>query len=95
MEKLIAKNNQKSEALFKEASQHLVGGVNSPVRSFKAVGGTPLFIEKARGAFITDVDGNDYIDFVASPPVHLAPCAPHLQQLGALRPVRRYFARWP
>jgi glutamate-1-semialdehyde 2,1-aminomutase len=58
-------NTQKSEALFKEARRHLVGGVNSPVRAFGAVGGTPRFIQKAAGATITDVDGNEYIDFVA------------------------------
>ncbi len=56
----------KSEALFAEARQHLVGGVNSPVRAFGAVGGTPRFIEKAKGAFLTDVDGNEYVDFVGS-----------------------------
>lgn len=59
-------NTQKSDALFKEARRHLVGGVNSPVRAFGAVGGTPRFIEKANGAILTDVDGNDYIDFVGS-----------------------------
>ncbi len=59
-------NIQKSENLFKEARRHLVGGVNSPVRAFGAVGGTPRFIAKAAGATLTDVDGNDYIDFVGS-----------------------------
>lgn len=56
----------RSEALFKEARRHLVGGVNSPVRAFGAVGGTPRFMQKALGAVMTDVDGNDYIDFVGS-----------------------------
>jgi glutamate-1-semialdehyde 2,1-aminomutase len=56
----------KSEALFVDAQKHLVGGVNSPVRSFGAVGGTPRFIDRADGAFITDVDGNSYVDFVGS-----------------------------
>lgn len=60
------KSTVKSETLFKEAVQHLVGGVNSPVRAFKAVGGAPLFIKKADGATIEDVDGNTYIDFVGS-----------------------------
>lgn len=59
-------NTQKSEALFKEARRHLVGGVNSPVRAFGAVGGSPRFIQKASGAMLTDVDGNEYIDFVGS-----------------------------
>ncbi len=56
----------RSEALFAEASRHLVGGVNSPVRAFGAVGGTPRFIASAKGAHVTDVDGNKYIDFIGS-----------------------------
>ncbi len=57
---------EKSKQLFKIAQKHLVGGVNSPVRAFGAVGGDPLFIAKAHGAHIEDVDGNKYIDFVGS-----------------------------
>ena len=57
---------EKSKALFEEACKHLVGGVNSPVRAFKSVGGTPLFIKKGEGAYITDVDDNQYVDFVGS-----------------------------
>ncbi len=56
----------RSEALFERAQEVLVGGVNSPVRAFKAVGGTPLFFERGRGARLTDVDGNDYVDYVGS-----------------------------
>jgi glutamate-1-semialdehyde 2,1-aminomutase len=56
----------KSSKLFQRARQVLVGGVNSPVRAFKAVGATPLFITGARGARITDADGNEYIDYVMS-----------------------------
>lgn len=55
-----------SEQLFKEASVFLPGGVNSPVRAYQSVGGTPPFIEKADGAFIYDVDGRCYTDFVGS-----------------------------
>jgi glutamate-1-semialdehyde 2,1-aminomutase len=55
-----------SEKLFAEASRILPGGVDSPVRAFKAVGGTPLFIERARGAYLEDVDGHTYIDYVMS-----------------------------
>jgi glutamate-1-semialdehyde 2,1-aminomutase len=55
-----------SEALFQEAQQFIPGGVNSPVRAFKAVGGNPLFIAKAKGPRITDVDGNEFIDYVSS-----------------------------
>lgn len=57
---------QKSIDLFNRAQQHIPGGVNSPVRAFKAVGGTPPFISKADGPFIYDVDGKQYIDYVQS-----------------------------
>ncbi len=56
----------KSEALFLRAQQSIPGGVNSPVRAFKGVGGTPLFISKAKGAYLYDADGNTYIDYIAS-----------------------------
>jgi glutamate-1-semialdehyde 2,1-aminomutase len=55
-----------SEALFQEAQKVIPGGVNSPVRAFKAVGGNPLFIARAKGPRITDVDGNEFIDYVSS-----------------------------
>jgi glutamate-1-semialdehyde 2,1-aminomutase len=55
-----------SERLFKEAQRYIPGGVNSPVRAFQAVGGNPLFIQRAQGSRIWDVDGNEYIDYVAS-----------------------------
>lgn len=57
---------EKSKALFKKALELFPGGVNSPVRAFKAVGGSPLFIKKALGSKIYDVDGNSYIDYVLS-----------------------------
>jgi glutamate-1-semialdehyde 2,1-aminomutase len=56
----------RSEKLFQRAQQILPGGVDSPVRAFKAVGGTPLFIRTASGAHLTDVDGRSYIDYVMS-----------------------------
>src|ERR1044071_4033596 len=56
----------KSEKLFAAAQNLIPGGVNSPVRAFRGVGGTPRFIRSARGASITDVDGNTYIDYVGS-----------------------------
>ncbi|MHC4886967.1 MAG: aminotransferase class III-fold pyridoxal phosphate-dependent enzyme, partial [Planctomycetota bacterium] len=55
-----------SETLFEQACTLMPGGVNSPVRAFGSVGGTPPFIAEANGARITDVDGNRRIDFVAS-----------------------------
>ena len=57
---------EKSHRLFKKACKLIPGGVNSPVRAFKAVGGTPIFIDRARGSKIYDVDGNFYIDYVLS-----------------------------
>ena len=58
--------NKNSKHLFSEAQRHIPGGVNSPVRAFGAVGGTPLFFERANGAFMFDADGNRYIDYVLS-----------------------------
>ncbi|KJF77263.1 glutamate-1-semialdehyde 2,1-aminomutase [Morganella morganii] len=55
----------RSENLYTEAQHFIPGGVNSPVRAFNGVGGTPLFIERANGAYIYDVDGKAYIDYVA------------------------------
>lgn len=57
---------ESSKALFERAQQSIPGGVNSPVRAFKSVGGTPVFIEKAKGAYLYDADGNQYIDYIAS-----------------------------
>ena len=57
---------QKSEALFTRAQKTIPGGVNSPVRAFKAVGGTPRFITKADGAYMWDADGKQYIDYIQS-----------------------------
>ncbi len=55
-----------SEKLFAEASRYIPGGVNSPVRAWKAVGGVPRFIQRASGSTITDADGNTYLDYVGS-----------------------------
>ena len=59
-------NISESKRLFAEAKEVIPGGVNSPVRAFRAVGGEPLFIQKADGAFLTDVDGNEYIELINS-----------------------------
>ena len=59
-------NTEKSLALFREASAVIPGGVNSPVRAFRAVGGNPLFIARGEGAYLFDVDGNRYLDCVGS-----------------------------
>lgn len=56
----------RSSALFAQAKKVIPGGVNSPVRAFKAVGGTPIFIKKAKGAYLFDEDGHRYIDFISS-----------------------------
>src|SRR3954465_6438703 len=57
---------QSSEELYARAVRLIPGGVNSPVRAFRGVGGTPRFIKSARGASMTDVDGRTYIDYVGS-----------------------------
>ena len=59
-------NTDISQGLFKRAVEVIPGGVNSPVRAFNSVGGTPRFIEKAKGQYIYDVDGNKYIDYIGS-----------------------------
>src|SRR4249920_3587858 len=59
-------DTSKSQELFARAQRSIPGGVNSPVRAFKSVGGTPLFISKAKGAYLYDADGNRYIDYIAS-----------------------------
>ena len=56
----------KSEQLFARASQSIAGGVNSPVRAFRAVGGTPVFFSKAEGPLLFDADGKRYIDYIGS-----------------------------
>lgn len=58
--------NQNSAQLFEKAKNHFPGGVNSPVRAFRSVGGTPLFIDKGKGSHIWDADGNEYIDYCCS-----------------------------
>jgi glutamate-1-semialdehyde 2,1-aminomutase len=59
-------NNQVSAQLFEKAKAFFPGGVNSPVRAFRSVGGTPIFIDKGKGSHIWDADGNEYIDYCAS-----------------------------
>ena len=59
-------NNQVSAQLFEKAKAFFPGGVNSPVRAFRSVGGTPIFIDKGKGSHVWDADGNEYIDYCAS-----------------------------
>ncbi len=59
-------NTSNSKSLFQTASKYIPGGVNSPVRAFKSVGGDPIFIKNAMGAYMFDEDGNKYIDYIAS-----------------------------
>src|SRR4051812_39343209 len=66
-----------SQSLFARARELLPGGVNSPVRAFRGVGGEPVFFRKGEGAWLTDVDGNRYVDFVGSwGPLILGHCHP-------------------
>ncbi len=79
---------EKSQNLFERAQQSIPGGVNSPVRAFKSVGGTPIFIRSAKGPYLYDVDGNRYIDFIASwGPMILGhawePCVKAIQEYAA------------
>ena len=62
----VMKSCRKSEVLFAEALKYIPGGVNSPVRAFRGVGGTPLFIAAARGARVEDEDGRSYLDYIGS-----------------------------
>jgi glutamate-1-semialdehyde 2,1-aminomutase len=64
-------NRDKSKSLFEEAKKIIPGGVNSPVRAFKSVGGNPLFIERGSGSKFYDVDGNEFIDYIGSWGPHL------------------------
>jgi len=59
-------NTERSDALFTQARQRIPGGVNSPVRAFRAVGRNPVFMQRAAGAYLWDVDGNRYIDYIGS-----------------------------
>jgi glutamate-1-semialdehyde 2,1-aminomutase len=59
-------STNKSSTLFERAQQHIPGGVNSPVRAFRGVGGSPVFFARGQGAWITDADGNRYIDYVGA-----------------------------
>src|SRR3954451_341451 len=59
-------NHSKSESLFRRAQEIIPGGVNSPVRAFRSVGGNPVFIARGSGSHLFDVDGNEFIDYVGS-----------------------------
>ncbi len=59
-------NVKQSELLMSRAQESIPGGVNSPVRAFRAVGGSPRFIARGEGSHLYDVDGNDYIDYIGS-----------------------------
>ena len=70
-----------SAALFERASQYIPGGVNSPVRAFRSVGLTPLYIDHGKGAHVFDVDGNEYIDYISSwGPLLLGHAYPPIQE---------------
>ena len=62
----MIENTNTSKDLFRRAQESIPGGVNSPVRAFRSVGGTPLFIKRAKGAYLYDADGNRYIDYINS-----------------------------
>ena len=62
----VSRGHSRSRELFRKAEQHIPGGVNSPARAFRAVGGDPVFIDRGQGAFLFDADGNVYLDYVGS-----------------------------
>ena len=62
------RTSDRSKALYERACKVMPGGVNSPVRAFRAVGATPVFIERGEGPYIYDADGNRYIDYVGEAP---------------------------
>jgi glutamate-1-semialdehyde 2,1-aminomutase len=64
-------DTSRSKSLYEEAKKYIPGGVNSPVRAFKSVGGNPIFIQRGEGSKIYDVDGNEYIDYIGSWGPHL------------------------
>jgi glutamate-1-semialdehyde 2,1-aminomutase len=72
-------SRQKSEQMFAEALKFIPGGVNSPVRAFRAVGGTPFFVDRAQGARVWDIDGNELLDYVGTwGPAILGHCDPRI-----------------
>src|SRR6185295_8441055 len=82
-------NHSKSEKEFNEAAKYLVGGVNSPVRSFKGVGGHPLIMKSGEKATLTDVDGNTYTDYCLSWGALILGHAHHNVTLNAKKTVER------
>lgn len=66
MEQIHIRRDEKSKAAFDEAKRFIPGGVNSPVRAFKSVGLTPVFVERGQGSRIYDIDGNEFIDYIGS-----------------------------
>ncbi|UHA75839.1 glutamate-1-semialdehyde 2,1-aminomutase [Paenibacillus sp. 481] len=66
MEKNISRKDDRSKVAFDEAKQYIPGGVNSPVRAFKSVGLTPVYMERGQGSHVFDIDGNEFIDYVGS-----------------------------
>ncbi|MFH0736579.1 MAG: glutamate-1-semialdehyde 2,1-aminomutase [bacterium] len=81
--------NTKSVNLFAEANNYIPGGVNSPVRAFKAVGGNPIFMERGEGALLYDVDGNEYIDYIGSWGPHLFGHNPYFITSAILEQVKK------
>src|SRR6516162_9032313 len=74
-------NRRRSTAAFERAGRVIPGGVNSPARAFGGVGGDPIFIAKGEGAYLIDIDGNRYLDFVGSwGPLIVGHCHPRVVQ---------------
>ena len=81
--------NSQSSKLFARAQKRIPGGVNSPVRAFRNVGGEPFFVDRAEGSKIWDVDGNEYIDYVGTwGPAILGSCAESRLSMPSATPRR-------
>ena len=79
---MMIQSKSRSSQLFEQAMQSIPGGVNSPVRAFKSVGGDPVFMERGQGSYLYDVDGNKYIDYINSwGPMILGHCHPEVVEV--------------
>ena len=90
----MARKTDESRKLQKRAEQFIPGGVNSPVRAFRAVGGDPLYIVRGQGSHIWDADGNEYVDYIGSwGPLILGHAAPTVSRGRDLRRPQRHQLR--
>ena len=87
-------NTTKSTQLFAKAKKYIPGGVNSPVRAFKSVGGDPIFIQRGKGSKLYDVDGNEYVDYIGSWGPHLFGHNPSFIIEALSKALRKWHKLW-